>query len=63
MYVCVAVGYIVGFIISCCFCLKGEIHRLILVCCMFSNSTSMQLVYVDCLSCTFSKYLKIDITG
>jgi predicted permease len=46
----VTIGYIIGEII--CFFIRGikqETRRLVLIVCMFSNSTSMQLIYVDSL--------------
>jgi predicted permease len=47
----VFMGYLIGEIV--CMIMKiskGEIRRLVLIVCMFSNSTSMQLIYVDSLS-------------
>jgi|LauGreDrversion4_2_1035121.scaffolds.fasta_scaffold1138506_1 hypothetical protein len=59
--VCVFVGFLVSVIIAKLFCFEEEMFRLTLICNMFSNSTSMQLVYVDCLSPIFAKYLNISV--
>ena len=48
--ICVLVGYIIGIIINFVLRLKSEIKRLTLINLMFSNSTSLQLIYVESLS-------------
>jgi predicted permease len=52
------IGYLIGEII--CFFIRGikpETRRLVLITCMFSNSTSMQLIYVDSLGAILGKMI------
>lgn len=52
------IGYLIGEIICFFFPLiKPEIRRLVLIACMFSNSTSMQLIYVDSLGSILGKMI------
>jgi predicted permease len=54
----VGLGYITGELISLCFRgIKSEVKRLVLIVCMFSNSTSMQLVYVESLAGILAKII------
>lgn len=51
----VALGYLIGEIMCFIIPTKKEIRKLILIVCMFSNSTSIQLIYVDSLGSILSK--------
>jgi predicted permease len=58
---------ILGFIIGVLVCLitrpkSAEVRRLILVTCMFNNSTSMQLIYVETLSGLLAKMINVSET-
>ena len=48
--ICIFVGYLTGLIISFILGLKNDIKKLTLINLMFSNSTSLQLIYVESLS-------------
>jgi predicted permease len=55
----VGIGYIIAEII--CFFIKDikpEIRKLIIIVCMFSNSTSMQLIYVESLSSLMARIIQ-----
>lgn len=55
----VGIGYMIAEII--CFFIKDikpEIRRLVIIVCMFSNSTSMQLIYVDSLSSLMARIIQ-----
>jgi predicted permease len=47
---CVASGYLIGVLLNLLCNYKSEIKRLILINLMFSNSTSMQLIYTEALA-------------